>query len=219
MTRQPPEHRLAYTKSWLTYSDQVPRLVSRGLVVNTPIAAHVFLSHINDYRFSCYCLAFEQERHVFRPEVTFEQVRASYEFDLVLRDLITEALEVLELDFRAAVAYNFARHYGAFGHVDPGSFHDSLDHADWLAQLRREAGRPKEQFIEHFRKTYAEFPDLPIWIATETLSFGTLSRMYHGMWRKDQRNVAIRYRVQTGDLAETVSGGSAPQTQGGVSQT
>jgi len=108
-------------------------------------------------------------------------VRASYDFDLALRDLVTEALEVLEVDVRAAVAYTFGQRYGAFGHVDPGNFYDAFDHAEWLQQLQEEADRSKEQFIEHFRSTYAEYPDLPIWIAMEILSFGALSKMFHGM--------------------------------------
>lgn len=200
MSSDLPDDRPSYAKPWLSYADQVKQLVSRGLVVANTITAQAFLAHINYYRFSGYCLAFEQERHVFREGVTFEQVRASYDFDLALRDLVTEALEVLEVDFRAAVAYNFGLRYGAFGHVDPTNFYDAFDHVEWFAQLREETERSKEQFIEHFRSTYAEYPDLPIWIAMEILSFGSLSKMYHGMFRQDQRAVAVRYRVQSGDL-------------------
>jgi abortive infection bacteriophage resistance protein len=95
----------------------VAQLASRGLVVNDRAAAQAFLSHINYYRFGGYCLAFEKQRHVFRDGVTFEQVRASYEFDLALRDLVTEALEVLEVDFRAAIAYDFGQRHGAFSTI------------------------------------------------------------------------------------------------------
>jgi abortive infection bacteriophage resistance protein len=200
MSTDLPEHRPSYAKPRLSYADQVKQLVSRGLVVADGIAAQSFLSHVNYYRFSGHCLAFEEQRHVLREGVTFEQVRASYDFDLVLRDLVTEALEVLEVDVRAAVAYNFGLRYGAFGHVDPGNFYEAFGHDDWIAQLREEAERSREQFIEHFRNTYAEYPDLPIWIAMEVLSFGALSKMFHGMFRQDQRAVAIRYRIQSGDL-------------------
>jgi abortive infection bacteriophage resistance protein len=171
-----------------------------SLVVNDGIAAQAFLAHINYYRFSGYCLAFEKQHHTFREGVTFEQVRASYEFDLALRDLVTEALEVLEVDFRTAIAYHFGQEHGAFGHVDPGEFFHTFDHGEWIEQLRGEADRSKESFIEHFRETYADYPDLPIWIATEVISFGALSKMYKGMVRKDQRIIAQRYSVQPTDL-------------------
>jgi abortive infection bacteriophage resistance protein len=37
---------------------------------------------------------------------------------------------------------------------------------------------------------YREFPDLPVRIATEVMSFGALSMMYKGMFREDQRAIA-----------------------------
>jgi hypothetical protein len=64
-----------FVKPWLPYPDQVALLEKRGLLIADPAAAADFLSHINYYRFSGYCLAFEQARHQFIPNTTFEQVR------------------------------------------------------------------------------------------------------------------------------------------------
>ena len=162
---------------------------------------HSFLAHLNYYRYSGYCLAFEAERHVFREGTTFEHVAGAYEFDLSLRDLLTEALETIEVDLRTAVAYHFGEKYGAFGHTAPASFFRANGHANWLKQLRDEARRSRELFVTHFQHNYQEFPDLPIWIATEVMSFGSLSKMYYCMKRLDQRAVAKRYGVQPADLA------------------
>ena len=93
-------------------TDQVALLQSRGLVVADIPASLTFLSHLSYYRFSGYCLAFEDQRHQFGAQTTFEQVVAAYQFDLKLRDLLTEALEVVEVDLRAAIAYEFGRTYG-----------------------------------------------------------------------------------------------------------
>lgn len=185
-----------YRKPWLSYADQVALLQSRGLKVVDVCAAAEFLSHINYYRFSGYCLAFEGPRHTFSPDTTFEIVRDSYEFDRALRDLVTEALELIELDFRTAIAHHFGRRFGAFGHTLSAGFFKTFKHADWIEILREEARRSRELFVGHFRAQYAEFPDLPIWMATEVMSFGSLSRMFSGMLREDQRAVASRYHVQ-----------------------
>src|SRR5690606_4469614 len=125
-----------------------------------------FLSHLNYYRFSGYCLAFESQRHPFNGTTTFEDVVAAYHFDLILRDLLTEALEVVEVDLRAAIAYTFGQQNGAFGHVDPTNFFRQFKHKQWLDGLRHEATRSRELFIQHFQRTYDEFPDLPVWIVT-----------------------------------------------------
>lgn len=52
-----------YQKGWLSYADQVQLLQKRGLVVSDLRKAEQFLSHLNYYRFSGYCLAFKSQRH------------------------------------------------------------------------------------------------------------------------------------------------------------
>lgn len=195
-----PSPKKPFGKPWLPYSDQVQLLQQRGLLVLDPQAAEQFLSHLNYYRFSGYCLAFETKRHCFATGTTFDAIVAAYHFDLALRDLLTEALEVVEVDVRAAIAYEFGNKYGAFGHTDPANFFQYFSHADWLKGLRNEAGRSSELFIQHFQQSYIEFPDLPVWMVTEVMSFGTLSHMFKGMLRADQRAVARRYGIQASFL-------------------
>lgn len=190
----------AYDKPWLSVSDQLDLLESRGLTVNPRPDAEKFLWHLNYYRFSGYCLAFEESRHKFVEGTTFEDVRASYEFDVSLRDLLTEALEVIEVDCRSVVAYIFGDKGGPFGYTDPNNFRPSFEHDDWLARVREEAERSSELFVDHFRNNYAEFPDLPCWIATEIMSFGALSKLYRGLKDKFQKPIASRYSMQKGDM-------------------
>lgn len=182
-----------YGKPWLSYSDQVVLLQSRGLIMADPAAAERFLAHLNYYRFSGYCLAFESQRHVLAAPTTFEQVRAAYEFDLTLRDLVSEALEVVEVDIRTAVAYVFGAAHGPFGHTLRSNFFVEFEHPEWATLLREEATRSKDRFVQHFKEKYAGFPDLPLWSAMEIMSFGSLSKMIGGMLTEDQNNVARRY--------------------------
>lgn len=60
-----------YSKPWTSVADQLSLLESRGLIVTERPAAENTLRHLNYYRFSGYCLAFEDERHRFRNDVTF----------------------------------------------------------------------------------------------------------------------------------------------------
>jgi abortive infection bacteriophage resistance protein len=203
----PPQKR-EYQKSWLSLEDQVTLLQSRGLIVANRTSAIAFLSHINYYRFSGYCLAFEKARHEFLPGTTFEQVQSSYQFDRNLRDIVTEALEVIELDVRTSIAFTFGKTYGPFGHTVANNFYvDSKYpnkhqewHTKWLDKLHEEAARSSELFVTHFQRNYREFPDLPIWIVTEVMSFGGLSQMFNAMRRKDHKLVAARYNIQPNEL-------------------
>ena len=186
-----------YQKPWLSYQDQIKLLQSRGMTVNDESAAKAFLQHLNYYRFSGYGLAFETQRHQFQDSVTFEQVRDAYRFDQTLRDVITEALEIVEIDSRTAIAYHFGETHGPFGHTHAKNFSSRFEHPEWLTVVRRETKRSKELFVTHFKANYQEYPNLPVWVATELMSFGSLSRMYEGMHKENQREIAHRYGRQT----------------------
>ena len=200
MSQQPSSGLPRYTKPWLSFSDQVARLAERGLFIPDVAAAERFLTHVNYYRFSGYCLAFEQQRHVFLPDVTFDDIAGAYNFDVVLRDLLTEALEVIEIDVRTYLAYIFGQRHGPFGHANPGNFFRRFDHAAWMQHVCDEVDRSTELFVQHFHASYADYPDLPIWMLSEIMSFGTLTRMYRGMDRYDQRGIAGRYDLQNADF-------------------
>ena len=185
-----------YQKPWLSLDDQVYQLQSRGMVIADKQVATDFLRHVNYYRFSGFCLAFESSRHQFHKGVTFEQVKHAYDFDRTLRDIVTEALEIVELDFRCAVAYHFGNQYGAFGHRETANFFRKFDHVKWMNKLYNEAMRSKERFVTHFKTTYSGFPDIPVWVVTEIMSFGALSHMCKGMLKCDKKIIAQRYNLQ-----------------------
>ncbi|MFN7682749.1 MAG: Abi family protein [Planctomyces sp.] len=68
---------IPFSRPWLSGVAQVQLLQQRGLKVADPQAAEQFLSHLNYYRFSGYCLAFENGRHNFNGGTTFEDVVAA----------------------------------------------------------------------------------------------------------------------------------------------
>jgi len=200
-----PNHPVPYTKVWLSVPDQVKKLERRGLTVTDRSGAESFLRHVNYYCFTGYCLAFERSRDVFHAGVTFEHIQAAYDFDVTLRDLFNEALELIEIDLCTSVAHSFGGKYGAFGHLSPSNFHQDFDHntthAKWLDKLHEETKRSNELFIKHFRKQYCDYPNLPIWTVTEVMSFGGLSRMIAALHKCDRDDIAREYGVPARVLA------------------
>ena len=196
----------SYTKQWIPYEAQVQKLEERGLQINDRPKAIRFLSHLNYYRFSGYCLAFEKQRHTFEKDTTFEQIVEAYHFDKGLRELMIVGLGQIEVELRALIAYEFGRSYGAFGHYDFGNFYtpntsDELakatsDHSNWVNGLGGEVGRSKEKFVTHFESSYQEHPKLPIWMVTELMSFGATSRMLSALKTEDKKKISTKYKIQ-----------------------
>lgn len=191
-------------KRWHSIQDQLAKLSSRGLAIADPGAAADFLRHINYYCFTGYGLVFEQPRHTYIAGTTFEQVRQTYEFDRALRDLFTESIELIELDLRTALAHTFGELHGAFGHTVATKFYERSRHAQWLVKIREETRRSRDLFITHYRDKYLEFPDVPVWVAVEIMSFGSLSNFYRSLAKEDQKRVSCRYGLQPRTLGSWI---------------
>ena len=177
-----------------TYQEQLEILASRGLTINNRAEAELCLSRINYYRISAYAIPFQNPRDTFIPGTTFEQICQLYEFDRQLRLLVSEALEVVEISLRTRAAYHFAHTYGEAGHEDANNFatpNKYFTHAGWLKHLHDDLDDSRETFVEHHKAKYAEtFPGVPIWVAVEVMSLGTLSKFISGLKIKDQKALA-----------------------------
>ena len=186
-----------YAKPPLSLPQQIDLLTSRGLAVKSQPKADAFLSQVNYYRFSAYCLPFESARHQFKKGVTFEEIRELYEFDRRLRFLIDEALEIIEIAMRSVVAYQLSHKYGPFVHEDSSKFYARFDHAVWIAKVHEETERSTETFITHYRNKYEGFPAMPIWMVVETMSFGGLSKLINNLLRVDQIEIAKKFGLHS----------------------
>lgn len=175
-----PPPRSLYNKPWLSVADQVTVLESRGLIIDDRAIAEEFLGFVNYYRFSGYCLAFQDRNDHFRSGVKFSDIIYAYEFDSDLRSLVGDWLELAEIDLRTQSVHLFSEKYHAFGHCDQVNFSNpfskKISHAEWLTRLQDDTkNSEKERCVAHFKARYLQYPDLPIWAAAEVMTFGSLT--------------------------------------------
>ncbi len=75
-----------------------------------------------------------------------------------------------------------------------------MTHASWLGKLHSEAKHSKELFTQHFKNKYNEFPNLPVWTVTETMTFGSIAHMIRGMRKQDRQAIALEYQITAQEL-------------------
>lgn len=183
-----------YTKPALKFEEQLDLLRNRGLTVRDPGRALRWLHSVSYYRLSAYCLPFKGGE-VFRPGTDFNDIAGLYIFDRKLRLLVLDAIERVEVAIRTAVTYEVAHAYGPFGHADPVNFAPGFDHTRFMDELLDEEQRARETFASHFRKKYPEDEHLPVWMATELLSFGTISKLFQALEPRIRKTIAVSYGV------------------------
>lgn len=178
-------------KDWLSYEQQIELLAQRGMRITDPTDAAQFLSQVNYYRFSGYFRHWQRDPaqgdNRFFEGTTFEKIRDLYESEQELAGVCHELLHRLELLLRTRFAYAYGRRIGVTGHFAHGEGFTQPPHAHFkrveeyaLADL----DRSKEAFVAHYRDDIKQghvykpeaYARMPIWVAVEAFSFGSLSR-------------------------------------------
>ena len=146
----------------------------------------------------------------FVPGTQFDQVLATYEFDRDLRMRIFDAIEMIEVALRFRLGYQLGE-FHSFAHRDPHAMTNEFafsnsprtglefsqwqksNHAAALREVDEAESRSKEKFVLHYKKKYGG--PMPVWMSTEVMTFGTLSRIFAGMESARQDRVATIYGI------------------------
>jgi abortive infection bacteriophage resistance protein len=181
---------MKYTKPAKTHEEQISLLKSRGMIIADDERAMRWLKRVGYYRFSGYSYTFKKPgSDDFKDGLRFENVTNVYKFDCRLRLLFLQAIDRIEVAIRTAITYEFAHSLGPFGYADPANFSRTYKHKDFMKMLEHEEGRASEMFLVHFRTKYHLEPHLPVWMMTEIVSFGTLSKL------TENARASIRKRI------------------------
>ena len=156
------------------------------------------LESVGYYRLCSYWHPFKNSTDSnFKPGTHFDTVWERYVFDRQLRLAVMDAIERVEVAVRSALMTELAMKHGAFAHLDVKNFPlaDAQKHQRFIDELQDEAQRSKETFVQHFKANYDEFPNLPIWAACETMTFGSMFTLFRMSDRRVQADVAKRFGV------------------------
>jgi abortive infection bacteriophage resistance protein len=188
---------MKYHKPPLTFEQQADRLLERGLVADRAELIRC-LSEVNYYRLSGYWYPFRKPgEEAFQPGTTLNMVWDRYIFDRQLRVLTMDAIERVEVAVRTGVVNQFTLRHGAFGHLDRQHLPNIniSRHRRMLEKIQVEQDRSHEVFVAHYNSKYTSETDLPLWIAAELMSFGTMLTLFRGSEREIKQAVAARYGI------------------------
>lgn len=184
---------MKYNKPALSFEQQADRLLNRGLQTDRARLIET-LSRVSYYRLSAYWHPFERADASFAPGTTLEKVWRRYTFDRQLRLLVMDAIERVEVAvLRTLMVEQHARKYGPFGYRDAGNFRPEFagaDHQRLVEEFDTAASRSREPVVERFRMKYSSEPGLPLWMAAEIASFGTLFTFYRHLNLTEQKQLA-----------------------------
>ena len=174
--------KVPYTKAFLSYSDQINLLKSRGLRFADEKKALHLLENISYYRLSGYWypLLADKQRHIFKDSAEFETAFNLYKFDRELRKLVITELEKIEVAVRSKMVHILSMAYDPFWIEDSSLFVNSAKYNTVISRINDEFSRSDEDFTTSFKTKYSN-PLPPAFMTLEISSFGTLSLLYSNL--------------------------------------
>ncbi len=204
---------MRYTKPALTYDQQIELLLARGLAIPDRERALHWLKRKGYFRLSAYFVPFKiYGTDQYTPGSTFTDVIKLYKFDAHLRLLMIKAIDRVEVALRASITYHFAHVLGPFGYTDAAHFTPfvpspgagiaatGFDHVFLMKRIETEVTQSKEEFVRHYVTKYTSEVHLPIWMLTELMPFGMLSKMTEGVKKSLRKQIAKDFGIAQSQL-------------------
>ena len=178
-------------KPHLSYQKQIEKLRSRRCTIHDEEFCKWVLINTNYYRLSAYFLPF-LHNEMYEENTEFEKIFHLYEFDRKLRGLLFASIEIIEVSFRAKIAYFHSSKYGPLGYLDPKTFNNHHNKQKFDETINREIENNKKVlFVRHYIENYDG--QFPLWVISELFSFGTLSRFYNDLTTADKKEFVRLY--------------------------
>ena len=200
-------------KPFQDYAQLLASLQARGMEIPNPDYALRKLSQVGYYRLSGFwyiCRKANTDSHStnkrldeFLLNTQFNEIFRLYLFDKRLRLLFLDAIERIEVSLKAFLAHELGK-IDALAYKNPKFINpqqltdyqqqDKVRNAwdEWSKRQESELKRCKEDYIKWHNKTKRP---IPIWVAVEAWSFGTVSKYFEMLRRTHQNKIAQQLGV------------------------
>lgn len=210
----------AFSKPFLTITEQVRLLESRGLSTDSATAKVLmregYYSIVNGYKDpfinSEATAAAGDDRYL--SSATFSDLDELFQYDRELRELTFHYLIRAEATVRTAVSYCFSD-----AHREPEAYllqsnycsqeefesygNDPADYAKEIAGLTsilsKQVHHSRSEFVAHYRDDYGA---VPLWVLANDLTFGNLEHFFNLMKPQERSAFCKHVAISTGRLGD-----------------
>ena len=185
-------------KEYKNNEELIDYLISKNVIVNNRekalknIEKYSYYSIINGYK-----AVFKDEDNNYKPNVTFEEIFALYEFDKNIKAIFLKYTLEIEVVIKSLMANTLAEEYGVedylkLENLDENSNEDLIN--DFIEKIEKEIDDNyiKHTAIKHYKDTY-DF--VPPFVLTKILTFGAISKYYSLLKQSDRQRISKYFKL------------------------
>ncbi|PKA71460.1 abortive infection bacteriophage resistance protein [Pseudomonas baetica] len=198
-------------KPFLEYDRLVMKLAERGMLLRDPLRAQRKLTQVGYYRLSGYwspALKYIRNEdggydksNDFQANTSFDSIFSFYLFDKKLRQEISCAIERIEIYLRTIIAHELGR-TDPLAHENKKNFskfattpEEENYESDFDLWHKKHTSLLHESREESIRSHIDSGKPIPIWVASEAWTFGTISKLYSMLNGANQKLICDRLGI------------------------
>ena len=153
------------------------------------IEKYSYYSIVNGYK-----SVFKDEDNNYKPNVTFEEIFALYEFDKNIKAIFLKFTLEIEVIIKSLMANTLAEKYGVKDYLKLENFDENANEDlknNLIENINKEIddNYNKHTAIKHYKD---EYNFIPPFVLTKILTFGVISR-YYGLLKQTERQNISKY--------------------------
>lgn len=187
-------------KTFLAYDEQIEKLEKeKQLVISDPEFAKITLQKLSYFSL----IGGYKDLFKHKPSgnylhgVTFEEITAFYYFDEELRTLFLKYILHVERQLKSMLSYYFCEKYGEqqTAYLTAGNYNYTRKNSNkinrLITTLSQTIALPSNySYITHHARVYG---NVPLWVATNALTFGQISKMYQYSTSNIRTKVSLNF--------------------------
>lgn len=189
-----------FDHSGISYDAKLKGMMKNGLIVQDEGVAQDIFQDLSPFHLEYYGLYWiDRQTGRYREGTTIELLYEAYHCDRALKNCIFDFLADMEVQLRNVVGYVLNEHFGAFGYLDSENFKNEDYHHHFLNDVENELTRANEPFVKAFRNRADpdDSRDVPVYVALEVVTMGTLSKVVSNLKRPQQKELAMYYHIRS----------------------
>lgn len=185
-------------KEYKNNEELIEYLISKNVIINDKeqalknIQKYSYYSVINGYK-----SVFKNEDNNYKPNVSFEEIFALYEFDKDIKAIFLKFILEIEVIIKSLMANTLAEKYGIEEYLKVDNFDENAN-KDFVNSLIESINNEiadnynKHTAITHYIDTYKFVPPF---VLTKVITFGTISRYYGLLKQTDRQNISKYFKL------------------------
>jgi len=203
-----------FTKPVFNIDKKIELLIERGLIIESINDTKHDLQHIGYFRMTGYFKFFQEtideiQTNNFRKWTRFSDVLNLYVFDRKLRFLTLDAIEKIEVSFKAKINDYMSESFGCFWYLDNSLFslerQCNRDLYTWFIDRVKSIQKNQKAIYvkQYFEKHNEKF--LPSWMVFEELTIWNISTILNILKSDHLKEIAKSYDIYYVDMRKWLS--------------